>query len=347
MAGGNFSYPGGRDIGEQTSSFDAFAAFQNWGSLALTDGVEPVRVEANYVDAAVFQFAGRENCDGTPDPARRKSVRKRGTSRGDELRILGTRQFGAAPDIIGPDDSFEPASGDGGRRDGWKSFDELWARFDGQAAPDVWVPLALSPELSGMFKPKDRDSAILCGQWRRLRPGVSIAQANQDLAAVAARAEKQYPATDRGFGIVRDSTSRSTGGPVLQCGVAVDRRIDIHFVDRLRERGESFAGAADRKAKGICGAIGTGRGKIAAGAASARRKSFADSIAAGALGLLFALGCIRGLNSWAHQNLPSIVRFLSRSLDAGGFDGRFVADRITFWRGPRSNGSRRWICGMR
>src|SRR5262249_33478092 len=56
--GGQFAYPFYRDILEQNTSFDSFAAYQVSGPLALTDGGQAVRVAVTYCTPNYFSLLG-------------------------------------------------------------------------------------------------------------------------------------------------------------------------------------------------------------------------------------------------------------------------------------------------
>src|SRR6185437_13172351 len=58
---------------------------------------------------------------------------------------------------------------------------------------DVWLPAQLSPQLV-----QQRDARFLTGVGR-MKPGVTIAQAQRDLARVQAALGVEFPATDRGW----------------------------------------------------------------------------------------------------------------------------------------------------
>ncbi|MGH9592545.1 MAG: ABC transporter permease, partial [Bryobacteraceae bacterium] len=60
---------------------------------------------------------------------------------------------------------------------------------------EVWTQLELSPG-----EASDRD-AHCCGAIGRLRPGVTIAQAQRDMNHVSARLEHEFPETNRGAGV--------------------------------------------------------------------------------------------------------------------------------------------------
>jgi predicted permease len=62
--------------------------------------------------------------------------------------------------------------------------------------PSVFVPMAMLPRLAGE-NPLDKRDARWFTVKGRLKPGISVAQANADLSAIAARLEQLYPATNR------------------------------------------------------------------------------------------------------------------------------------------------------
>jgi len=64
-----------------------------------------------------------------------------------------------------------------------------------------WVPASMQAQFDGgLYKLEDRGSRWIEG-FVRLRPGVSIDQAQQELSTVASRLEVAYPETNRGHGI--------------------------------------------------------------------------------------------------------------------------------------------------
>jgi predicted permease len=62
--------------------------------------------------------------------------------------------------------------------------------------PSLFVPLAMSPRLSGENDLEKRDLRWLTVKGR-LKPGVTIAQANAEAAAIATRLEQMYPQSNR------------------------------------------------------------------------------------------------------------------------------------------------------
>jgi predicted permease len=66
--------------------------------------------------------------------------------------------------------------------------------------PSLFVPLAMSPRLQGHDALERRDIQWLTLKGR-LKSGVSVAQANTDVAAIATRLERLYPRTNHGRGV--------------------------------------------------------------------------------------------------------------------------------------------------
>jgi macrolide transport system ATP-binding/permease protein len=68
-------------------------------------------------------------------------------------------------------------------------------------AMQFWVPASMEETFEdGVYKLEDR-SARWIEAYVRLKPGVTLSQAQQELSAVAKRLEHDYPATNRGHGI--------------------------------------------------------------------------------------------------------------------------------------------------
>src|SRR5206468_9816254 len=72
--------------------------------------------------------------------------------------------------------------------------------FDGYAL-QLWVPASMqAPFDAGVYKLEDRGARWIEG-YVRLKPGVTIEQAQAELSAAAARLERDYPETNRGRGV--------------------------------------------------------------------------------------------------------------------------------------------------
>src|SRR5207302_430063 len=66
---------------------------------------------------------------------------------------------------------------------------------------NCWVPVSMEENFeSGGYKLEDRSARWIEG-YVRLKPGVTRAQAQDEMAAIATRLEGKYPATNRGRNI--------------------------------------------------------------------------------------------------------------------------------------------------
>ena len=139
----------------------------------------------------------------------------------------------------------------------------------------IWVPLVLSAKERSAREPDDNDTIA------RLRPGVTIREAQAEMAGIMARLDKQYP-----------GDPNSEMGSMRQWGALIERFTDISIgpvrplmrlaacggwvgaADCLRQCGEPAAGAGDGEEPGTRCARRAGRGKRPDGTA------VADGIAA-------------------------------------------------------------------
>jgi putative ABC transport system permease protein len=77
---------------------------------------------------------------------------------------------------------------------------EFYGTFVGYAF-QFWVPASMQPQFdAGVYKLDDRGARWIEG-FVRLKPGVTLAQAQAEISAVAARLEKDHPETNRGRGV--------------------------------------------------------------------------------------------------------------------------------------------------
>jgi predicted permease len=75
----------------------------------------------------------------------------------------------------------------------------FWGTFVGWRV-QLWIPVSMQEVFdSGGYKLEDRSQTWIEG-YARLKPGVSIDQAQEEISAVAKQLELQYPATNRGRG---------------------------------------------------------------------------------------------------------------------------------------------------
>ncbi|HYV97091.1 MAG TPA: ABC transporter permease [Gemmatimonadaceae bacterium] len=165
-------------------------------------------------------------------------------------------------------------------------------------APDVFLPIGYYPNAHGL----DRGVRGI-GVAARLKPGVSIAAAQADLAAIAKQLESEYPATNAGTGAeVQSLREQLVGGVrerllIMLGAVALVLLIACANVANL----QLTRGAARARELTVRAALGAGRRRIA-------QQLLTESVVlsgAGALaGLALAFGLTRVLVTLVGPQLP-------------------------------------------
>lgn len=174
------------DWARQSHSFEAMAAWTA-GSMSYAGGGEPISLRARIVSAPYFSVFGTKAALGRTfakdedQPGKNKVVVL--------SHHLWLNQFGGDPAVIGRTillngESYTII----GVLPGASAFDRAWA--------EIWVPLTIPPNAA-------RDYHYLLAA-ARLNPGVSVAQAQAEMSAIAGRIAELYPAIKKGWGAVVD-----------------------------------------------------------------------------------------------------------------------------------------------
>lgn len=147
---------------------------------------------------------------------------------------------------------------------------------------DIWVPLVfLSKDTTRNFR--------WLRSYGRLKPGVTIGQARAEIKVIGARIEKQYPDTNKGWGVTVDLFIERVAGDqlrrslyVMMAAVGAVLLIGCANLANLM----LARGASREKEVAIRGALGAGRGRL-------MRQFLTESILLSLLGGLagLALGC--------------------------------------------------------
>jgi putative ABC transport system permease protein len=185
-----------QDWRTQNHSFESLAAF-DWEDVNLTGVGEPIRLQGFRVSANFFDVLrvaprlGRTFVNGEDEPGR------------GHVAILSAalwrRQFGSDPNVVGR----------AIRLDGIPTQiigvmeDEV--RFPEGA--ELWTPLALSPEAKAL-----RNVHYL-SPIGRLKPRVSLEQAQVEMSAIQGRLEASYPETEKGWGVQSMRLGDYVAGP--------------------------------------------------------------------------------------------------------------------------------------
>lgn len=172
------------DFRERQQSFDEIAAFTATWNFNLFGAGEPAQLQGQYVSANLFSMLGVA-------PARGRDFLPAEDKAGAQVQVailshgLWQRQFGADPNIIGRSINLEDQN--------FTVIGVMPIGFKVGEASDLWVPLALNP-----LNTRGRLIRYL-NSFGRLKKGVTLAQAQSDLSAIARQLEEQYPETNKGF----------------------------------------------------------------------------------------------------------------------------------------------------
>jgi putative ABC transport system permease protein len=186
-----------RDWQQQTKSFDHLAAFHGW-DVNLTSGDVAERVEGIQVTSDYFPLIGI-----APEMGRALAAGDFHPGR-DTVLVLShgfwQRHLGADPDIIGK--SLEL------NKEPFTVVGVMPEDFDFPVGAEAWAPLDLTPAGQAV---RSENYLRVIGS---LKPGVSAAQAQADLDAIALRLAREYPETNAGHsvqvqGIVENLTQGS------------------------------------------------------------------------------------------------------------------------------------------
>ena len=186
---GAVPYPNFRDLQKENRTFSAMAVTRTTG-FSLTGTGEPERVSAQYVTADFFSLLGVE-------PVAGRTFAPGEDERGaPPVALIGAdlwrRKFGSAPDVVGRGINLDDRS--------YTVAGIIPADFNLRVnifrQSDVYVPIGQwdNPAL------QNRGAALGLHGVGRLKPGVTVEQAQADLDRVMRDLAAAYPATNRGNG---------------------------------------------------------------------------------------------------------------------------------------------------
>ena len=290
----------------ETHSFSAVGAAEYW-SPNLIGVDEPEHITGLHVSASIFPMLGvrpllgRVLSEGDDQPgAAHVAVISYG---------LWQRRFGGQRDVVGRavllDGERTTIVGVMPRSFGFAPF---WATHS-----ELWAP--------GHFETRTERGAQSLRVFARLRPGVTLAQARSELAAVTAHLEQQFPGTNRDITIdpLKDKVVGRVATPLLVLLFAVGLVLLIacaNVAHMLLARG-----ASRKREIGIRAALGATRARLLA---QLLTESALLAVGGGVAGLALALWGIRALASAAPSSIP---RAATVSVDGGAL---LAAVALTF-----------------
>src|SRR5213593_4316390 len=292
----------------QSQSLARIAAYSG-GDMTLTGAGPAERLVAGAVTADFFPLLGVQPALG------RNFTRDEDTPNGPKAVILGhglwQSRFGGDADVLGRTITLNQQS--------YTVVGILPARFQYPEPFQLWTPLALG-ETEGTFVIHG-EGMMLLKAIARLKPGVSLEQAQTELRTIAQRVQPIGPAATRGSGGEGEGGGEGQGGGegvltliglheqvvgdvkgmllVLLGAVAFVLLIACANVANLL----LAKAAARQREMAVRAALGAGRWRIAR---QLLTESVLLSLAGGGLGLMMAFWGDRALGRWSGASLPSI-----------------------------------------
>jgi len=172
------------DWRNQNQVFEGMAAIA-YDNFNLTGAGEPERLQGRRVSASLFPLLG-------VDPQIGRVFTAAEDQPGSERVVLlnygvWQRRFGGDPGIVGKAISLNGK--------GYTVVGVMPARFQFPTSTDqVWVPIAFTPEQAA-----DRTTHYL-RVLARLKPGVTLSQAQTEMSTIATRLQQQYPESNTDVG---------------------------------------------------------------------------------------------------------------------------------------------------
>ena len=282
---------------ERATSIEALAAFGSAG-FTLTDHGEPERLSGGAITASMFSVLGLPLLAGR---GFRAEDERPGAQRVALIaEALWRRRFGGDPAIVG-----QTITLDGERCQVIgvvpRAFREAGrAQIDSAGgSPQIFVPLTIDPAR------ESRGNRVV-RVVGRLRPGVSLDRARDEMRRIAAAIEQEFPATNKGWGVrlktVYDSMLDERVRPsllVLLAAVGMVLLIACANVANML-----LARSISRQRElALRTALGAGRSRLVRQLVT---ESLCLAVVSGASGLLLAVFAVQTLRVMLPPTLPRI-----------------------------------------
>lgn len=285
------SFPNYADWRKQQTVFEEIGVY-NWGDYNLTESENPSRLRAAQISATALAALGTQPSLGrvfTPDEDKPGAPNVALLS-----AALWRERFGSDPAILD-----RPIHLDG------NAYTVVGIMPSGFVFPDpvdLWLPLG--PRLGDAYR--DRDSHPGLEGVARLKPGVTLQEAREQMDAIAARLEQQYPESNRGARVRMDPLlDKVVGGTGKALWMLLGAVSLVLLVACANVANLLLARAAARhKEVALRIALGAGRWRIV-------RQLLTESLLlaaiGGGLGLLLAYWSLELILALGHDAIPRVA----------------------------------------
>jgi putative ABC transport system permease protein len=272
---------------QQTRVFQDVSAYDVGGHGLNLTGKMPERIHGLHVTADYFRLFGAPMLFG------RAFTTQEDSPNGGKVVVISyglwNRKFGGDPNIVGKAISLE--------KEPFTVIGVTGPSFQPDPVADAWIPF--------QFDPNGSDQAHFYFVAGRLKPGVTLDQANAELKLAANEARRKFPLADPELGYrvepLRDAVVGDARSLLLMIGGAV---CFVLLIACANVANLLLVRATGRKREfAIRAALGAGRGRIL-------RQLLTESIllssAGGVLGLLLGLVGVHVLLAVSPGNIPRI-----------------------------------------
>jgi putative ABC transport system permease protein len=289
---GNF-----HDWQREARSFDALAAYTYFGgTTTLTGGGDPAQLRVRYVTADYFRVFGMPPLLGRPLD---KTDDTDDSNAVVISEVLWRDRFGRDPSVIGREVRLAERPR--------VVVGIMPSAFSVAGGPfDAWTILHVETD-----PPGTRLRAHYLGVVARLKPGITLKQATQDVKAIASRAAQLYPEANRDLSATVESIADARG-VTLRAGLAilgwaagaVLLMACSNLASLLLARG-----VAREREFGIRAALGAGRGRLL-------MQLLAESL------VLSAIGAVAGLllGWWLLTTMAAFAPVTVKNAASSGID---------------------------
>ncbi|MDQ3687842.1 MAG: ABC transporter permease [Acidobacteriota bacterium] len=304
------SYLNFADWRDQNSVCSSMAAVRTRENFNFTGAGEPERLQGRIVSASFFSTLGVRPIRG------RDFLAEEDRPGAPPAVILSygfwQRRFGADESVVGKQLTLNNQS--------FTVVGITPANFQFGTDADVSVPIGLSAD---RFRLRGKDPGILV--VARLKPEVSLTQAEAELNTIAARLEQQHPDTNAGRRVRITSLHESFVGDVRQPLMILLGAVGLVLLIACANVANLLLvrAAARQKEIALRAALGAGRARIIR---QLLTESVLLSVLGGVLGMLLALWGMGLITSYLPDGIP---RLRETGIDAPVFGFTLVVSLLT------------------